>query len=54
MEIKIHDIKPNPYQPRKEFNKEEIEELSESIKEHGVIQPVVVVKEGEYYDTGSR
>lgn len=38
-------IKPNPFQPRQEFNEEEIEELSLSIKEKGLIQPVVVSKE---------
>lgn len=47
--IAIHDIKPNANQPRKVFNEEKIEELSKSITEHGIIQPLVVRKaEGGY------
>lgn len=42
MEIPIKDIRPNPYQPRKQFDDESIEELSQSIQEHGVIQPIIV------------
>lgn len=42
--IKIHDIMPNVNQPRKSFNEEKIEELAASIKEHGIIQPIVVRK----------
>ena len=45
--INIHDIMPNANQPRKTFNEEKIEELSKSIKEHGIIQPIVVRKKGE-------
>jgi len=41
-EIKIIDIEPNPGQPRKAFDDEELEELSASIKEHGVITPILV------------
>lgn len=48
--IPVRDIKPNPYQPRKEFKKEALEELAESIKEHGVLQPVVVRKQGKGYE----
>lgn len=49
--INLHtsDIKPNPYQPRKLFNEEELEALADSIKEHGLIQPVVVTKEKDFY-----
>ena len=42
--INIHDIKPNENQPRKNFNEEKIQELSSSILEHGIIQPLVVRK----------
>ncbi len=40
--IKIHDIMPNVNQPRKTFDEEKIGELAASIKEHGIIQPIVV------------
>ncbi|SNX53771.1 ParB/RepB/Spo0J family partition protein [Thermoanaerobacterium sp. RBIITD] len=42
--IKISDIEPNQYQPRRHFNDESLQELSESIKENGVIQPIIVRK----------
>lgn len=45
--IPIKSIKPNPYQPRKSFSKRSLEELSQSIKAYGVIQPVSVRKIGE-------
>ena len=48
--IKIHDIMPNINQPRKTFNEEKIEELAASIKEHGIIQPIVVRKHGKGYE----
>lgn len=48
--INIHDIMPNANQPRKVFNEEKIEELSESIKEHGIIQPIVVRKKETGYE----
>lgn len=41
-EILIDDISPNPRQPRTHFNYEELEELTASIREHGVIQPLIV------------
>ena len=41
-EIAIHLIKPNPDQPRTNFNKEALEELATSIREHGIIQPLTV------------
>lgn len=40
--IPIESIKPNPYQPRKNFNKKSLEELSQSIKTYGLIQPISV------------
>lgn len=42
---KIRDIEPNPEQPRKYFEKEKLETLANSIKEHGLIQPIVVKKQ---------
>ena len=48
--IKIHDIMPNVNQPRKTFNEEKIEELALSIKEHGIIQPIVVRKKSKGYE----
>ena len=49
-EIMVDEISPNRFQPRKYFNKENLEELSNSIKEQGVIQPIVVrlVDSGQY------
>ncbi len=41
-EIDVNKIRPNPYQPRKTFNEHQLSELMASIKEHGVIQPIVV------------
>lgn len=48
--IPVSYIKPNPYQPRRDFNKKALEELSESIKAYGVIQPISVrqIKEDSY------
>ena len=48
-EIKIDKIIPNPYQPRKTFNKESLKELADSIKQQGLIQPIIVVKDDEDY-----
>lgn len=42
--ISLSDLKPNPYQPRNIFNEDKLEELVSSIREHGVIQPIVVRK----------
>jgi len=42
LEIPIADIETNPYQPRSEFDKQELEELSQSIKIHGLIQAITV------------
>ncbi|MGI6097542.1 MAG: ParB/RepB/Spo0J family partition protein [Dethiobacteria bacterium] len=41
-EIEIAKIMPNPYQPRTVFQQEKLEELAQSIKEHGVVQPIIV------------
>ncbi len=48
--IKIHDIMPNLNQPRKTFQEDKIEELAASIKEHGIIQPIVVRKQENGYE----
>lgn len=47
--ISINKIKPNKDQPRKYFDNEKIMELAESIKQHGLIQPLVVKKDNEFY-----
>jgi len=48
--IRISDISPNKYQPRKTFKKETLEELSQSIKKHGLTQPIVVAKKAGKYE----
>jgi len=49
LELKINDVEPNAEQPRKVFDQEKLETLAQSIKEHGVVQPIVVRKEGARY-----
>lgn len=49
-QILIIDIKPNPFQPRKIFDEEALKELSESIKEHGVLQPIILRKKGSKFE----
>ncbi len=48
-EIPISQIQPNPYQPRKTFNEASIEELARSVREHGIVQPLVVTRVGDKY-----
>lgn len=48
-EIDIDLISPNPNQPRKLFEQDKLDELTESIKKYGIIQPVILRKEGELY-----
>ena len=48
--INIHDIMPNANQPRKTFSEDKIEELAKSIKEHGIIQPIVVRRKDNSYE----
>lgn len=48
--IKVHDITPNVNQPRKIFNEEKLDELALSIKENGIIQPIVVRKKSKGYE----
>lgn len=49
-EIPVSEIRPNPYQPRKTFNEQALEELSLSIKNYGVFQPIIVKKSIKGYD----
>ena len=49
-QIKLDDIRSNPYQPRKTFNEEALKELAESIKNYGVFQPIIVKKSIKVYD----
>ncbi len=48
--IPIKDIRPSPYQPRKRFDEKQIRELASSIKEVGMIQPIVVRKKPGYFE----
>lgn len=48
-EIKITEVVPNKNQPRKTFDEEKLMALAESIKEHGVIQPIIVTQNGDTY-----
>ena len=48
--VDINEIKPNENQPRKVFDEEKLDELAASIKEHGIIQPIVLRKEGDGYE----
>lgn len=48
-EIEIDEITPNPYQPRVHFNEVALKELSESIKRHGLLQPIIVVEKDDGY-----
>ena len=47
--LKITEVEPNRDQPRKQFDEEALEELSESIKRYGLIQPIIVTKKDGYY-----
>ncbi|TWT06257.1 ParB/RepB/Spo0J family partition protein [Planococcus sp. CPCC 101016] len=49
-QISVGEIRTNPYQPRKIFDQAALEELAESIKEHGILQPIVIRKAGEKYE----
>ncbi|MCR4950381.1 MAG: ParB/RepB/Spo0J family partition protein [Solobacterium sp.] len=56
IQIRIREIRPNPYQPRKEFDKKALEELADSIRTHGIFTPLLVRKSVSGYDliTGER
>ena len=47
--LPLHRVEPNPEQPRQDFDQEELEALSESIRQHGIIQPLTVRETGEGY-----
>lgn len=49
IEVKINEVEPNKDQPRKTFDEEKLKNLAESIKEHGVVQPIIVRKEDNRY-----
>lgn len=48
-DLRIADVTADPDQPRRTFDQEALEELAESVREHGVIQPIIVVKKGDGY-----
>lgn len=48
-ELRINDIEPNINQPRKSFDDEKLQQLSESIKQHGIVQPIIVKKDNDIY-----
>lgn len=49
-DVSITELRPNPYQPRKVFDQKAIDELRESIQEHGILQPIVVRKSIKGYE----
>ncbi|MBP9697831.1 MAG: ParB/RepB/Spo0J family partition protein [Candidatus Moranbacteria bacterium] len=49
-EVSLEKIVPNPHQPRLHFDEEKLKELADSIKEHGILQPLVVTKTGDQYE----
>lgn len=49
-EVNLNEIRSNPYQPRKTFNETTLQEMAESIKEHGVIEPVILKKTIKGYE----
>lgn len=49
IELDISKIRPNPFQPRKVFSDSSLKELSESILEHGLLQPIIVYRDGDDY-----
>jgi ParB family chromosome partitioning protein len=48
--VKLDELRSNPYQPRKNFDEEALKELSHSIKEHGVLQPIIVKQSIKGYE----
>ena len=49
MQVALDQISPNPYQPRRTFNEAALEELARSVREHGIVQPLVVTRAGDRY-----
>lgn len=50
VKMKIDEIEPNRMQPRKKFDEDALQELAESVRQFGLIQPIVVKKNGDYYE----
>ena len=50
IQIPVGDIRPNPYQPRRSFDQQALDELATSIKNYGVFQPIIVKKSIKGYD----
>lgn len=50
VKININEVGPNKEQPRKKFDEDQLQELSDSIKQYGVIQPLIVIKKNKYYE----
>lgn len=50
LEVKLSQVEPNRDQPRSNFDEDSLEELAESIRTHGIIQPIVVVKKDKHYE----
>jgi ParB family chromosome partitioning protein len=48
-ELRVDSITPNPFQPRKHFDEKALQELSKSVKEHGLLQPIVVIEKEDGY-----
>jgi len=48
-ELRVESITPNPFQPRKHFDENALQELSKSVKEHGLLQPIVVIEKEDGY-----
>ena len=48
--VLLKDIRPNPYQPRKHFDEEKLNELAQSIKEHGIFQPIILKQSVQGYE----
>ena len=48
-ELNLEDVKPNPFQPRTRFDDKTIDELAQSIRETGIVQPVIVAPEDDHY-----
>jgi ParB family chromosome partitioning protein len=49
LSIPLEKIVPNPYQPRRSFNETAIEELTRSVREHGIVQPLLVTRDGDRF-----
>lgn len=48
--VSLETLRPNPFQPREDFDSQSLEELKQSIQEKGVIQPILVRRKGDYYE----